>query len=57
MLRCCGDRCWMITKHRFDESGSAATSGLSASRPPAEAPIPTTRRSPRSGGVSLNGSS
>src|ERR1019366_6724217 len=38
-----GSRCWTSTKARPVSTGMAETSSLNASRPPADAPMPTTR--------------
>src|SRR5579872_2416370 len=42
MLSCVGSRCWTRIKAMPLSAGNASTSFLQASRPPAEAPIPTT---------------
>ena len=45
MLWCFGSRCWISTKAMPQLAGNASKNLLKASRPPAEAPSPTTGKS------------
>src|SRR5476649_2442016 len=52
MLWWVGSRCWTRTKAMLVGAGRASTSFLQASRPPADAPMATTRNAP--GGLSTS---
>src|SRR5215472_2924217 len=46
MLWCLGSRCWIRTKPIPVSAGKCLTSSLTASMPPADAPMATTTKSP-----------
>ena len=50
---CVGSRCWTTTKANPDAAGTCRKKSSSASRPPAEAPMPTTGK--REGRFSAEG--
>src|SRR5215472_7974981 len=55
ILLCSGSRCWTTTKASPGLAASAEKNILSASMPPAEAPMPTIGKSARSCGASSPG--